>query len=197
MTDLDTASLDRDGFVLVPSLLDGRWVERLRQAFFADFTTEGGTEHVRLAEHTPELDAWRALETHPVVMAAAQHLLGRPARVRDLHGRNPLPGYGQQGLHTDWGPRAVGDPVFVVTTMWMFDAFTSENGATRVVPGTHRLVTPLPKAMAQPLSQHPQQQLVTGPPGSALIFNGHLWHSGTRNQSAGPRRSGQLVMVAR
>jgi ectoine hydroxylase-related dioxygenase (phytanoyl-CoA dioxygenase family) len=78
----------------------------------------------------------------------------------------------------------------------MLDAFTARNGATRVVPGSHRASGPLQKSIRDPAANHPRQELVTAPAGSVLVFNGHLWHSGTRNESDGPRRALQLQYVA-
>ena len=189
-------ALDRDGFLVVPGALDAEWVARLARAFEAAPAQADGTQHVVLSEATPERDAWRRLESHPVVVAAAMYVLGGPVRVRDLHGRNPLPGYGQQGLHADSVARAAGDPYSVVTALWMIDGFTADNGATRVVPGSHRLTRPPPPSFAQPLARHPDERVITGGPGSVLVFNGHLWHSGRRNTSAGPRRAGQMVIIS-
>jgi len=83
-----------------------------------------------------------------------------------------------------------------VTALWMIDAFTDDNGATRVVPGSHRLTRPPPPSFAQPLARHPDERVITGAAGTVLVFNGHLWHSGRRNTSAGPRRAGQMVIVS-
>jgi len=190
-------ALDRDGFLVAAGALDAGWLARLARAFESAPPQADGTQHVVLSDATPERDAWRRLESHPVVVAAAAHVLGGPIRVRDLHGRNPLPGYGQQGLHADAMPRAAGDPYAVVTALWMIDAFTEDNGGTRVVPGSHRLTRPPPPSFAQPLAHHPDERVITGAAGSVLVFNGHLWHSGRRNSSTGPRRAGQMVIVAR
>ena len=127
-------ALDGDGFIVVPNLLDEGWRARLLRAFEDAPAQSSGTQHVRLSNATPELAAWNAMATHPLVLAAAEHVLRRPFHVRDLHGRNPLPGFGQQGLHVDSVPRAAGDPYSVVTALWMIDAFTAENGATRSFP---------------------------------------------------------------
>jgi ectoine hydroxylase-related dioxygenase (phytanoyl-CoA dioxygenase family) len=191
-----SASLDRDGWVVVPNALDEAWVARLRRAFESAPTQSDGTQHVRLSDDTRERASWDALALHPAIATAASHVLARAFRIRDLHGRNPLPGFGQQGLHTDWMPRAPHDPFFVLTAIWMFDDFTHENGATRVVSGSHRITQPIAKSLAQPLAVHPHQTIVTGRAGSVLLFNGHLWHSGTRNDTERPRRAAQMVMVA-
>ena len=196
LAELHREALDRDGFTVVPAVLDEAWRARLLRAFEEAPLQSSGTQHVRLSDATPELTAWDGMATHPLVLAAAEHILRRPFHVRDLHGRNPLPGFGQQGLHIDSVPRDAADPYSVVTAIWMIDAFTVENGATRVVPGSHRLLHSPPADYAQPLARHPGERVVTGSAGDVLIFNGHLWHSGRRNYSPGPRRAAQMVIEA-
>jgi ectoine hydroxylase-related dioxygenase (phytanoyl-CoA dioxygenase family) len=187
--------LDLDGYVVVAEVLDAAWLDRLRGAFVAAPAQRDGTQHVSLSAETPELKAWETLKEHPVVLAAAAHVMeGAPFRVRELHGRSPRPGFGQQGLHADWVPRADVRPFFVVTALWMIDDFTAENGATRVVPGTHLITRPISREMAQPGARHPRERYVTGAAGSVLILNGHTWHSGRVNESGGPRRAAQMVL---
>jgi len=188
------SALDRDGFIVVPAALDEAWVARLRRAFESAPVQASGTQHVTINEATPEVESWRALERHPLLIAGAEHVLAGAHRVADFHGRNPLPGFGQQGLHTDDVPRAPGAPYVVFTTLWMLDDFTAENGATRVVPGSHLIARPIAKAFAQPLARHPDEYIAVGRSGSVLILNGHLWHSGRCNSSSGPRRSVQMVV---
>lgn len=190
-------ALDREGFVVVAGVLDEGWRTRLVRAFEEAPRQTSGTQHVTLSDTTPDRAAWDELATHPLALAVAEHVLRRPFRVRDLHGRHPLSGFGEQGLHVDAVPRASAEAAFVVTALWMIDAFTWDNGAPRVVPGTHLLPHPPPPSYAQPLARHPREVIVTGEAGSVLIFNGHLWHGGRRNESGAPRRAAQMVIVAR
>jgi len=191
----ELTALERDGYIVQPHALDPDRVHALRQAFDAA-PAEGGTQHVRIEPGIPSYETWLELRQHETVHALAATVLDRAFEVRDLHGRNPLPGFGQQGLHADWMPRASGEPYYVVTALFMLDDFTPDNGATRVVPGTHRQMATVPKSFAQPLAHHPDEKLVTGKAGSLLLMNGHLWHSGTRNTSNGPRRVVQMVIAA-
>jgi ectoine hydroxylase-related dioxygenase (phytanoyl-CoA dioxygenase family) len=184
-------SLDRAGYAMIERALDAASVRRLRRAFEDAPVQDGGTQHVEITERTPELDAWQVLEHHPVLAAAAAYVLGEPHCLFGIHGRNPLPGYGQQGLHADW-PRTPGSRAALVTALFMLDDFTAENGATRVVPGSHLFTRPIAKDVAQPLAHHPDEKIVTGRAGDALIFNAYLWHSGRRNESKGPRRAVQM-----
>ena len=184
-------ALDREGYVVVPGALDSEWVGRLRLAFEHVPAQSGGTQHVEITDETPELESWRALEHHPVLKAAAEQLLSRTYCMSGLHGRNPLPGFGQQGLHSDC-LRGQENDCFMITALWMLDDFTPENGATRVVPGSHRITRLLSRDLAQPLARHPDEKIIVGRAGSILMFNGYLWHSGRRNDSKGPRRAVQM-----
>lgn len=187
-------AFDLDGFVVVPGALDAQTLTELSRAFDDAPAQTTGTQHVAIGEQTPAREAWEALKTHPWLQATAKHLLGSAFHVRDVHGRNPLPGYGLQGLHADWTELPAGSPYVILTTLWMIDGFSPNNGSTRVVPGTHRALRSVPREMAQPTSRHPDERQVTGAPGSVLFLNGHTWHSGTLNRSQGPRRAVQLIV---
>lgn len=195
-------ALDRLGYVVMNGVLDDERVDRLRAAFehrarpSATQPDEGatGTRHVELL--AGDAAGFEGIADHPRVCAAVTHVLRRPFRVLLLNGRDPRPGYGRQGLHTDWRPRGPSEPFRVVTALWLLDEFTERNGATRVVPGTHLSPQPLPKSMRAPLADHPDQRIVTATAGAVLVFNGHLWHGGTRNDSEHPRRVLQCQYVA-
>lgn len=198
----EKSSLDERGYLLLMNLIDQSGLERLRSAFeqvdaeqrHSEDKRQSGTRHIN--DLVNKGSKFEQAYMHPKLLAAAYHVLDRPFRLGQLNGRDPLPGYGQQGLHADWGYRAPHDPFQVVTAIWILDGFTEKNGATRIVPGTHRTKTP-PKAMADPASRHPDQISVIADAGSLLIFNGHLWHSGTRNNSASSRRVLQCSFVDR
>jgi len=83
-----------------------------------------------------------------------------------------LPGYGQQGFTRRLDSSIEGEPFRIVTAIWLLDDFTGENGATRVVPGTHHLLTQPPKSFADPASRHPDQKIIVAKAGSVLVFNG-------------------------
>lgn len=196
-------ALDRDGCVVLPGVIDAGWLERLTVAFesgcekdgHGSVVKESGTRHVNDLVNRDAV--FEGVFTHPRVLAAVHHVLRDAFRVGQIGGRDPLPGYGQQGLHADWTARTKGEPFRIVTTIWLLDDFTSENGATRVVPGTHQLLTQPPKSFADPASRHPDQRIIVAKAGSVLVFNGHLWHSGTANNSSRHRRVLQCSFVGR
>lgn len=108
--------------------------------------------------------------------------------------RSPQPGYGRQYLHADDMPRLTGGPTAVVTAIVALTDFTPRNGATRLVPGSHERPD-LQRGSGQ-LADHADAVTVTVPAGSAIVFNGHLLHSGTLNDSDAERPALQLVWRA-
>jgi len=203
LSDGERQALDSDGYVVLSSVINSDWLESLKIAFenecekdaHAPAVKESGTRHINDIVNRDLV--FEGIYTHPTIFAAVYHILRDRFRVGQIGGRDPLPGYGQQGLHADWAARYKGEPFRIVTTIWLLDDFTSENGATRVVPGTHHLLTPPPKSFVDPASRHPDQTLIVARAGSVLVFNGHLWHSGTVNRSRSSRRVIQCIFVGR
>jgi ectoine hydroxylase-related dioxygenase (phytanoyl-CoA dioxygenase family) len=196
LLDSDFAALDRDGFLVLEGILSEAELaailaavdERLEIARRDLTRRHGGTLHLEgLTDVGAPFDrAWNA----PRMRAAIEHMLG-PAYQIEASYRGPQPGFGAQSLHTDDLPIAPGDPYRVASAVVSLTDFTEDNGATRVVPGSHR--APLHDAPKEPDRRHVRERVLTARAGSALVFNGHLWHSGTRNVSDVRRDSLQLV----
>ncbi|HEX7307005.1 phytanoyl-CoA dioxygenase family protein [Lentzea sp.] len=182
-----TAQLDEQGFAFVPGVLNGYLLESLRARLNVLSVAGGGAR--RLADLVNKGEVFTTTFTHPVVLAAVEHVLG-DFKLSSVSSRAVFPGEGRQPLHADWdGAAPVPGDYRTCNTAWVLDDWTERSGALRVVPGSHRWGRDPRKALADPWASHPGQQLVTAPAGSLLIFNGHLWHGGTRNRSAVPRRA--------
>ena len=195
------ATLDERGFVVLPDLLSADALRELRCVFedacnmpIDAGRAETGTRHP--TDLSPLAVRLEACLSNATVLAGIHHILERPFQVLHFGGRDPLPGFGAQGLHTDWMPRHPSEPYAVATALWTLDSFTPSNGATRVIPGSHRCPAQLPKSQRAPTSRHVDEQLVSAQAGSVLLLNGHLWHSGTRNDSSDQRRVIQIQFVA-
>jgi ectoine hydroxylase-related dioxygenase (phytanoyl-CoA dioxygenase family) len=207
LSDDDRIMLDEQGYLTLPNLIDPATVEALVQRFDELIASEGdqagleahreaGTDRLaNLVDKDPLFDlVWN----HPVQLAAIAHVLQwQPEKVFSLNGRSALPGQGHQGLHVDWsGPVPAGE-YQITNSIWLLDDFTAENGATRVVPGSHRWGQVPRDVMADPADPHPDEVLVTGTAGTCVVFNSHLWHGGTRNRTDAPRRGIHAAFVRR
>lgn len=197
LADDERTALDRDGYVVLDRVLDARCiaamlsaVDDLLDAVRRDPTRKhGGTLHVdNVVDTGAAFDpAWSS----PRVLAAVAHVLGTDFHLFGAGYRGPQPGYGAQALHADDVPVAAGDPFRVATAIVPLVDFTERNGATRVVPGSHR--DPVRDASVEPGLAHPRERIVTARAGDAIVFNGHLWHSGTKNASGERRDALQIV----
>ncbi len=198
--------LDEQGFTVFHNVIDPVWLAEMRATFERLMAEEGdraGSEVSqppgirRLADLVNKGSVFDRIYIHPVVLAAAYHVIKRPFKLVSLNGHDPLPGHGQQALHSDFGgPRGDGRG-HQTNALWMLDDLTPENGPTRVVPGSHRWPTFPKEAMADLLAAHPQETYITGPAGSVAFFNGQIWHGSTTNRTAQMRRVYHCAFTAR
>lgn len=186
-------ALNEQGYLVLPDVVESGWLAELREEFERAAREEkmaggkeGGTRHIAKLEFRGE-PFWRIMR-HPLLLAAAWETLQRPFRSDGVDGRDPRAGHGLQGIHQDAPPRAPSAPFTLLNSLWLLDDFTPENGATRVVAGSHRLAGKPLKIASEPTKSYPGEVVVTAKAGSVLIFNGHLLHGGTQNRSGCSRR---------
>jgi ectoine hydroxylase-related dioxygenase (phytanoyl-CoA dioxygenase family) len=196
------SQLDRDGYLILPGLLTE---EQLQQALarleslWLEEGDEAGAENYkeagarRLANLANKGQIFREMLTNPAVLEVVEAVLGPDPRLSMLNARDAMPGFAAnpQPLHTDadHGGRADDKGYLACTAIWMLDAFTPANGATRLVPGSHRDTTLPKEAMADVLAAHPREVIVEGQPGDVLVSNGHCWHAGRPNTAGASRRA--------
>lgn len=153
----------------------------------------GGTRRLtRVRERSVYVDEVLRFTALGVV---AERILGTSATLVDVTYRCPRPGFGEQRLHADDLPRL--DPTMrptKVTGIVALNAFTEENGATRVVPGSH--LRPDLQRLSGSLDSHPDEVVLIGPPASAFLFDTALLHGGGMNRSPKPRPALQLQWEA-
>jgi ectoine hydroxylase-related dioxygenase (phytanoyl-CoA dioxygenase family) len=191
------ALLDRDGYAPLPGVLSGAALSAIRARIAELLEAEGdraglevhqepGTD--RLADLVNKDPVFDVCFTDPRLLACVAHVLS-DFKLSSLNFRAALPGQGLQALHTEGGP--VTDPARfqVCNSIWLLDDFTADNGATRVVPGSHLSGKSPGDVLSDTRDPHPAQVLLTAPAGTVVVFNSHLWHGGTVNRSPLPRRA--------
>ena len=60
--------------------------------------------------------------------------------------------------------------------MWPLEEFTEANGATRIIPGSHRWIDRYP-------GPDVETTCVEMPAGTALVYLGNVWHGGGANRT--------------
>ncbi len=179
----------RDGACIIADAADSATVRQMVAEVtpFIERTPYGGDDFTgRRTQRTGALVArtptCRKLVLAPAVLSAARGFLSPWAERIVLHLTQTIyihPGQGAQVLHRDrlaWGtvlPLSI-EPQF--NTIWALTDFTAQNGATRVVPGSHTWTW---EQRATP-DQVVQAEMRAG---SVLLYTGTVLHSGGRNQS--------------
>lgn len=199
LTPEEMAFLDENGYLVLENILSHVQIERFRERFDELLAEEGdkaglevhqeqGTE--RLADLVNKGEIFEICFTHPRVLAGIAHVLQSDLKLSSINARFAKPGEGLQHLHADWGRLDTPGEFQVCNSIWLLDDFTEENGATRVVPGSHRWGSRLPgDEMADPGQPHPKEKLLLGRAGTVVVFNSHTWHGGTLNRTDRRRRA--------
>ena len=197
--DLELAQreLDEQGFIVLRGFIETRWLAKLQAATEAQFEREGaaaGSEFRqesgsrRLANLCNKGDVFRRVVVEPRLLVLTEMVLGAEFKLSSLNARSANPHNGiSQPLHADMGAIADERGYWVCNSVWMLDDFTTENGALRVVPGSHRWNQLPQDVLDNPAAAHPDEILVIGKAGTVVVMNAHCWHSGTANRTDRPR----------
>jgi ectoine hydroxylase-related dioxygenase (phytanoyl-CoA dioxygenase family) len=131
------------------------------------------------------------LALHPVLLGAADRVLGRHNQLSAPVALTIGPGEAAQLLHRDDDiyPIPRPHPQVVLNSMWALRDYTAANGATRLVPGSHRW---------DPERRPRGDETVAAdmPAGSTLVYVGGLWHGGGANRTDAPRPGVLVEYVA-
>ncbi|WED28852.1 phytanoyl-CoA dioxygenase family protein [Vibrio sp. DW001] len=190
--------LDLYGFTVIHNVIDVIWLDEMRRTFDALVEREGdqlAIEHhqeetvTRIANLINKGTVWDKVWTHPLVLAACKHIFSGAFKISSLNAREAHADGGHQPLHADWKkPRPDFPNVHLVNSIWALDDLSKENGAPRIIPGTH-LRPDLPDEVLEDVNgAHPDEVILECPAGSVMIFNAHTWHGGTTNVLGTRRR---------
>ncbi|HEX2889919.1 phytanoyl-CoA dioxygenase family protein [Vineibacter terrae] len=208
----DPARAARDiatfGFCIVPDVLAGDRLARVRDALYraADEDRARGREQkfrLDYAHDDTNQRVWNLLSRDPVFGDLAEHplalelvraVVGWPALLGNISANITGPGGGEMVLHADqtfvpepWPAEPQG-----VNVAWCIDDFTDENGATRVVPGSHR-------QHRKPAAEDAAAATVAleAPAGSFIVMESRVWHKTGFNRTPDRRRAGIFAWYTR
>jgi ectoine hydroxylase-related dioxygenase (phytanoyl-CoA dioxygenase family) len=116
-------------------------------------------------------------------LALVGALVGQRFFIAQVEGREPLQGGGYQKLHRDLSAQRPGDTVIALAYL---DDYGPENGATRIVPASHR---PAPGEPPVNFDDESAAVRLAGRAGDVLVFDADLMHAGSLNPSGARRRT--------
>jgi ectoine hydroxylase-related dioxygenase (phytanoyl-CoA dioxygenase family) len=128
---------------------------------------------------------YERIPVHENVLPVIERVLDPGCLVSSLSSIAIGPGEKAQPIHADdqLMPLAKPHVATVCNTMWALTDFTEENGATRIIPGSHLA------ASSPSYGQHYDSIAAEMKKGSVLIWHGSMWHGGGANRT-GERRVG-------
>ena len=210
------AVLWRDGAVIVERLLSDDVVatvnREVESAVAAADPEEPYFNPVLSAFHGPEtrqvpglpgISSTFAVEVmcHPMLLALCDRVLLPSCARYQLNLGHLLqrgPGAEDQWLHRDeavWSDVPKPSPELQLASVIAFVDFSRANGATRVIPGSHRWpdrnLSPA-EQMAQPGPDSEQIAVAEMRAGSAVVYLGGTIHGGGANTTSAPRRGAHL-----
>jgi ectoine hydroxylase-related dioxygenase (phytanoyl-CoA dioxygenase family) len=194
LPDTVVAALNRDGAVIIESIVGDATIDRIVDEFRPEFDRVGtavqndfnGYSTLRIASVLGCSPSSADLIAHPLVLAIADSILLPSCfsyRIGSNSGIEIHPGEARQVLHRDDTiyPLRMPGVEWQFSALWALDDFTIENGATHVVPNSHQLIDP----SIVPASEDSVQAAM--PRGSLLLYLGSAWHGGGANRSQHPR----------
>ena len=196
--DIVTALL-RDGAAIVTDQIAPELADAVLAELRKPFDTEGkfdesdfnGYTTLRVGSVLAVSQSSAELVAHQRVMEVADEILLEYCdnyRIGSLTAIEIQPGEKDQFLHVDDSiyPMTLPGVQFQISAMWALDDFTVENGATRVVPGSHRdAANDRYKTAEEEYAGRIIQAVM--PKGSVLFYLGTTWHGGGANRTDKPR----------
>jgi len=146
-----------------------------------------GRNTVRIYNLLAHGSPFEQVPVHPAVLPVIEGVLDAGCLISSLSSIAIDPGEVAQPIHADDMVIPLDKPhrPIVCNSMWALTDFTEANGATRLVPGSHRLANP---------DYGGDYETVAGEmrAGDVLIWDGSLWHGGGANTTGG-RRMGMAM----
>jgi ectoine hydroxylase-related dioxygenase (phytanoyl-CoA dioxygenase family) len=193
--------LDEIGYCVVAGVLDAHEVACLRRALdraAAEDDAAGTASRYGPTNSNQRVwallnrgDEFVRLATHPLALEIVRSRMGDDILLTNITANITAPGGDREigRLHTDQGYLPEPWPyLLAMNVSWFLDEFTDENGATLVVPKSHRLGTYPSNELAPSVSER-----LTGPAGAMAVLDGRLHHATGLNRTDDRKRRGVLA----
>ncbi len=141
-----------------------------------------GTHTLRVYNLLRHGEMWQRVPVQPRLLEVVDGVLGPGCLISSLSSIRIQPGQTAQPIHSDDQvlPVAQPEPPVVCNSMWALTEFTDANGATRIVPGSHKGDKP---EFGQSYDTVPAEMSK----GDVLVWHGRMWHGGGANDTGADR----------
>jgi Phytanoyl-CoA dioxygenase (PhyH) len=186
--------LDKVGFIVISGPVKQDCLPQLVAAYDSAILNAPpddvsvGSSTTRVNDFVNRGQKFDSLYTYGPILKACCQTIRQPFKLSTMHARTVRPFAPAQDLHVDFQREGNGWPM--VGFILMIDEFRTDNGATRFVPGSHRMAE-------VPTDISKNEVLACGSGGSIIIYNGSVWHGHSANSTAQPRRSIQGAFIRR
>lgn len=184
----DLEALSRDGYVILRDVVPREEMAAIKREMLPALDAMGrnafeGLKTQRLYAVLEKTRAADRLVDHPRILALLDAMFLPNYLLSQLQVINILPRETAQYLHPDDGFYRVARPrpALGAATVWAVDDFTEENGATTVIPGSHRWLDGRAPAAED------ERRSAAMSSGSVVFYPGTLWHGGGANRSRAAR----------
>jgi ectoine hydroxylase-related dioxygenase (phytanoyl-CoA dioxygenase family) len=181
--------IEKDGYAILPGVVEPELVAALREDLLRlerelgvtpaqnDFE---GRQTWRIYNLLVHGALYERIPVHAAVLPVVEGVLDDGCLISSLSSISIGPGESAQPIHADDQLIPLDKPhrAIICNTMWALTDFTAENGATRLVPGSHR--TGGVPELGRPYDTVPAEMKR----GSVLVYHGSLWHGGGANTTA-------------
>jgi ectoine hydroxylase-related dioxygenase (phytanoyl-CoA dioxygenase family) len=143
----------------------------------------GGAKTIRYFDLLNQGEVWQRVAAHPNLLPVLRAVLGKDMLLSTMGTAVLEAGEAAQLIHRDDDLYEIAMPHrnLVCNTMWALTDFSAENGATHIVPNTHRLLQ-----SPDPTLRHDSIQAVM-PKGSICFVLGTCYHGGGENRTSDRR----------
>ena len=194
----------KNGYLFCENILNSSVINKLRKKFENILEIEGPAAGVQFHTGASTLNKYgleegarrisnlvnkgkifKLIYLNPKLLALAKTIINSDFVLSSLNGRDVLKNHGDQKIHSDWRKKFDGK-FHVFNSIWFLDDISRDNGATKIIPKTHKLDPPNNHLLENNMLK--DEIIIEGKAGSVLFINSHLWHAGTKNISGKKRR---------
>jgi ectoine hydroxylase-related dioxygenase (phytanoyl-CoA dioxygenase family) len=186
------AHLNSEGYIILENAMNKKRLTCLRNDLDPYFNSRPNCQANFFGFKTTRIEALlsksrvaQEMATNSVILRLVDEILGSNCdgfQINLTQGIQIYPGERAQLIHPDSALYPISNKPFefVVNALWAYSDFTRENGATVIVPGSHRW-----PENRQPLPE--EIQYAEMPAGSVLLYQASLLHGGGANITNTPR----------